>query len=257
VVDAAAVRRVWDEVLTMIGRKSKKVAAWAREASVRDVDQDTLVLVFRHSFHANALAADPELLVESVHEVLGGAWQVRCEVAGPQSGAAPAPSAPQPAAAPPPSRAPAPRGTAGSAATPATQDGDGDWPTTARPGGAAGAAPAPVASDPAPARPARSRATGGRQTGARSAPGRTSAGRSKDNDRPAAGRWDGAEEPPYDPEYDPPVGDARAYEGFDPGDEPGDEVVDERTARQTSEQQALQLLQQTLGAEKIGEVDAR
>jgi DNA polymerase-3 subunit gamma/tau len=33
--------------------------------------------------------------------------------------------------------------------------------------------------------------------------------------------------------------------------------VDERTARQTSEQQALQLLQQTLGAEKIGEVDAR
>jgi DNA polymerase-3 subunit gamma/tau len=47
------------------------------------------------------------------------------------------------------------------------------------------------------------------------------------------------------------------YEGFDPGDEPLDEVVDEQTHRQTSEQAALQLLQATLGAEKIGEVDHR
>jgi DNA polymerase-3 subunit gamma/tau len=32
-------------------------------------------------------------------------------------------------------------------------------------------------------------------------------------------------------------------------------VIDEQAARQTVEQQALQLLQQALGAEKIGEVD--
>jgi DNA polymerase-3 subunit gamma/tau len=65
-------------------------------------------------------------------------------------------------------------------------------------------------------------------------------------------------EPPYDPEFDGPVrgaGAAVAYEGFDPGDEPLDEVIDEQAARQTVEQQALQLLQQALGAEKIGEVD--
>ena len=68
--------------------------------------------------------------------------------------------------------------------------------------------------------------------------------------RAADGAWaDGTslDEPPFDPEFD----------GFDPGDEPLDDVIDEQTARQSSEQQALQLLQETLGAEKIGELDAR
>jgi DNA polymerase-3 subunit gamma/tau len=46
---------------------------------------------------------------------------------------------------------------------------------------------------------------------------------------------------------------ARVYEGFDPGDEPLDDVIDEKTARQSSEQQAMQLLQEAFGAEKIGE----
>ncbi len=50
---------------------------------------------------------------------------------------------------------------------------------------------------------------------------------------------------------------APAYEGFDPGDEPLDVVIDERTARQSSEEQAVQLLRETFGAEKINEVDAR
>jgi DNA polymerase-3 subunit gamma/tau len=72
---------------------------------------------------------------------------------------------------------------------------------------------------------------------------------------PHTGGWAG--EPPYDPEYDGPVRAVPTYEGFDPGDEPLDEVVSEQTARQTSEQQALQLLQQALGAEKIGEIEIR
>ena len=45
------------------------------------------------------------------------------------------------------------------------------------------------------------------------------------------------------------------YEGFDPGDEPTDEVIDATTARQTSEEQAIRLLQQAFGAERIGEVE--
>ncbi|HEX5198389.1 MAG TPA: hypothetical protein VFW27_00470 [Actinoplanes sp.] len=73
----------------------------------------------------------------------------------------------------------------------------------------------------------------------------------------ASPAWsDGAptEEAPYDPEYDgPPRGGAAAYEGFDPGDEPLDDVIDEKTARESSEQQAMRLLQEVLGAEKIGE----
>jgi DNA polymerase-3 subunit gamma/tau len=39
--------------------------------------------------------------------------------------------------------------------------------------------------------------------------------------------------------------------------DPDDDVVDGQTARQTSEQQALHLLAQALGAEKIGELDNR
>jgi len=60
------------------------------------------------------------------------------------------------------------------------------------------------------------------------------------------------EEAPYDPEHDgpPPVA---AYDGFDPGDEPLDEVIDEKSARQSSEQQAMQLLRDAFGAEKISE----
>ncbi|MEU8610304.1 DNA polymerase III subunit gamma and tau, partial [Actinoplanes sp. NPDC048791] len=96
------------------------------------------------------------------------------------------------------------------------------------------------------------------------------AGRGTNAAPPAkTGAWsDGSptEEAPYDPEYDGPPrpdtarsngsGPAKggpAFEGFDPGDEPLDDVIDEKTARQSSEQQAVQLLRDALGAEKISE----
>ncbi|MEV1072127.1 DNA polymerase III subunit gamma and tau [Micromonospora parva] len=88
---------------------------------------------------------------------------------------------------------------------------------------------------------------------------------------PAAARpiadaeWAG--EPPYDPDFDGPTRAGRpggaapavtpVYEGFDPGDEPLDEIIDEKTARESSEEQAVRLLRETFGAEKINEVDAR
>jgi len=148
----------------------------AREATVREVQADTLVLLFKHLVHANMLSNAPDLLLEAVHEVLGppspgGRWQVRCEVSGqgPGGGTRPAPPPPVPSA---------PR-----TATPRAEDG---WPTTATPG-----APEPAAA---------------------------------------------------------------TEDEFDPDD---DEVVDEPTARQSSEEQALSLLAQALGAEKIGELDNR
>ncbi|MEU5782289.1 hypothetical protein ABZ724_14450 [Micromonospora lupini] len=84
--------------------------------------------------------------------------------------------------------------------------------------------------------------------------------------RPVAdAEWAG--EPPYDPDFDGPQRGGRpggavpaatpVYEGFDPGDEPLDEVIDEKTARESSEEQAVRLLRETFGAEKIDEVDAR
>ena len=271
-VDAAAVRRVWDEIVTMVGRRSKRAAALVREATVRDVDGDTLVLVFRHAVHADMLAASPDVLAQAVYEVLGGRWQIRCEVGGDQRAAPGAQAQRAEAAAarpgPPATRpgAPTPRSAPRPAATPAA---DEDWPTPARPGGAAAVDDPPASgpgSMPSAAGPSgRARPSGARPARTRGAPEPGSARPPRTQDPAAAagsaesawGEVPPPDEPPYDPEYDAPVRPVAVHEGFDPGDEPLDDVVDESTARETSEQQALRLLQQTLGAEKIGEVDHR
>ena len=209
-LDAAAVRRVWDEIIGYVKRKSSRVGAVAREATVREVAGDTLVLLFKHRVHADMLSAGPELVIEAVYETLGPpapdrTWQVRCELSGSQATTtAPVPE-PQPAT--PPQRS------------------ESEWPDTARPGGAAPgprSGPEPVtAMKPAPAtRPAAAQ---------KPAPARKAA---KKAAQPV-------EEAPYD-------------DGFDPGDEPLDDVIDEQTARRSSEEQALHLLRETLGAEKIG-----
>ena len=93
-LDAAAVRRVWDEILGYVRRKSQRAAAVVREATVREVEGDTLVLTFKHEIHANMLANSPELLIEAVYEVLGGQWQVRTEWSGgaPETGTPPVPA---------------------------------------------------------------------------------------------------------------------------------------------------------------------
>jgi DNA polymerase-3 subunit gamma/tau len=207
--DATAVRRSWDEIVRMVGRSSKKAAAFAREAVVRDIDGNTLVLLFKHKIHANGVENDPAPLMEAVHQVLGGKWQLRCEVGGdPRAAsraAAAAPASAPPRSAPPkaaaPARAPAPAAD--------------DWPTPARVGGAAPAAPA-------------------QQTGRRAA---------VVDDGPPL------EEPPYDPEYDGPP--PRTIEGFDPGDEPTDEIVDAAVARQTTEQAAVDSLRRSFNLEKL------
>ncbi|SCE78302.1 DNA polymerase-3 subunit gamma/tau [Micromonospora purpureochromogenes] len=160
----------------------------------------------------------------------------------------------------------------GGAAT-ATAGGD-DWPEPARPGGAtatATAVPRPAGPQSAPS-PAPAAATGGAPVSSAIAAARAAAAAAGTGKaaRPAqAARKtadaDWAGEPPYDPDFDGPLrGGGRpqpaatpAYEGFDPGDEPLDEVIDERTARQSSEEQAVQLLREAFGAEKIDEVDAR
>jgi DNA polymerase-3 subunit gamma/tau len=196
-IDAVAVRRVWDEILGYVGQKSRRVGAVAREATVREVAGDTLVLLIKHRVHADMLSAGPELIIEAVYETLGPpapdrTWQVRCELSGQAAAVIPEP---EPAPAPPQPKQP-----------------ESDWPDTARPGGTASPNPRPE--------PPVAKATAPRKAAA------------KKTAKPA-------EEPSYD-------------EGFDPGDEPLDDVVDEQTARRTSEEQALQLLHQTLGAEKIG-----
>jgi DNA polymerase-3 subunit gamma/tau len=239
-LDAAAVRRVWDDILTVVGNKSKKVAAWAREATVREIDGDTLVLTFRHSFHARALAEQPELVAEAAYEVLGGRWQIRCEMAGDQLAAQPGARATRRSAPAPSSQAPP--------AAWETSGGD-DWPEPARPGGVA------------PTQPPSAHASG---SGGREATRAAAADRAWSTASAAPAGSDRAGDPPLDPDSDEPTAQAAptpatppAYAGFDPGDEPTDQVVDEKAIRQSSEQQALHLLQQHLGAERIGEVELR
>lgn len=246
-LDAAAVRRVWGDIVVALGRKSKRVAAWAREATVRDVDGSVLTLTFRYPFHAQALSNEPELLLGAIYEAVGGQWEIRCEVAGERAATRPAPTtAPPgrpseagPAAAQPPGT-PARRTGATSGRPAAVGSPDADWPETAPPGGTSAATDAAATGSAPPTGPA--------------AAGRAVAAQAR---RPATAEREWAGEPPYGPDFDGSPRGGPKFEGFDPGDEPLDEVIDERTPRQSSEQQAMQLLQQELGAEKIGEIDAR
>ncbi|MFG3577223.1 DNA polymerase III subunit gamma and tau [Micromonospora chersina] len=396
-LDAVAVRRVWPEVVGKVNRSNKRIAALMRDAVVRDLDGDTLVLTVKSTVLAKMMADHAAVLTDALYEELGGRWQIRCEVAGergaaslggpsrPSGSSRPAPeadptrsaagpdAAPARAAADPvrpagpsetagnqaggrpgdtarpsgppanraggsaggrgrnagpsggaartsdPSGGPAARGTAaggdddeedwpeparpGGAALPAddsaapTAADAEDWPVPARPGGAAPvtmaaasaatsttapttAATASGGAAPAVPRPAGPPATasgaGGTPKNSAIAAARAAAAAAAAGGGPSKGPRvaqatrktadaDWAGEPPYDPDYDGPVGGrsagaapaAPAYEGFDPGDEPLDEVIDERTARQSSEEQAVQLLREAFGAEKIDEVDAR
>ncbi|MET8349517.1 MULTISPECIES: DNA polymerase III subunit gamma and tau [unclassified Micromonospora] len=392
-LDAVAVRRVWPDVVGKVNRTNKRIAALMRDAVVRDLDGDTLVLTVKSTVLAKMMADHSAVLTDALYEELGGRWQIRCEVAGERGGvslsgpprsqaAAPARPASSPTqadasptptnatAAPgptggPDSRAGLPGGASGAPGVSGVSSGAGangnapngratgrqpggqrsgsappaeaedDWPEAARPGGSAPAAaptddedwpeaarPGGVVADTAPAgassAPAGANGTdqGGPDATAAGATstdlgragesGTGATGGGKPNARanptpaarqPAAGgapvssaiaaaraaaagrgprtgatarptadaEWAG--EPPYDPDFDGPLRGAKpgaaapaatpTYEGFDPGDEPLDEVIDEKTARESSEEQAVRLLRETFGAEKIDEVDAR
>jgi DNA polymerase-3 subunit gamma/tau len=219
-LDAAAVRRVWDEVLTVVRRRSQRSWAVVREAMVRDVHGDEIVLVFQHLVHMNMFGAQADQLAEAVREVLGGSWRVRAELGGDEAirGTQPAgrPVAPAPPASTPASAPPPPGG-----------DGDDGWPTTA-PLGSGPAQPAPPpAPAPAPAKKARpgARQGGGARTGA--TPGA--------RDQPAAAQdEEPEEEPPWDPDLD-------AAAGSVPAPPP----------KESTEEQAIRVLTETLGAERI------
>ncbi|SCG59122.1 DNA polymerase III subunit gamma and tau [Micromonospora coxensis] len=441
-LDAVAVRRVWPDVVGKVNRSNKRIAALMRDAVVRDLDGDALVLTVKSSVLAKMMSDNAQVLTDALYEELGGRWQIRCEVAGERGGvslggpsraAAPARPASPPSATPagsgPAAGGPArpdgggssatpagsgrsaaggptiggqpgatgggqpgatiggqaggsggghpggsgggqpgpvgggqaggsggghPRATGGGqpgahdglsgsggvaaggqgagaptaagpphqagsagasghsgahgtdpnasstvrAGSPADAGGDDDqgwpeparpgggedWPEAARPGGAAtavasddwpqaarpGGATATATAAPAvpkPAGPATPPAAPVSSAIAAARAAAAGAGKAQRGAQPArrTADPDWAGEPPYDPDYDGPLrGGGRpepaatpAYEGFDPGDEPLDDVIDERTARQSSEEQAVALLREAFGAEKIDEVDVR
>ncbi|MGC4769589.1 DNA polymerase III subunit gamma and tau, partial [Micromonospora sp. DT44] len=116
-LDAVAVRRVWPDVVGKVNRTNKRIAALMRDAVVRELDGDTLVLTVKSSVLAKMMADHAAVLTDALYEELGGRWQIRCEVAGergaaslsgprPQSAAPTRPATPTAAAASPTSAPP-------------------------------------------------------------------------------------------------------------------------------------------------------
>ena len=106
-LDAAAVRRVWPEILAAARTQSRSVEAMLVNATVRAVQDDVLVLGMGVPSLARRLSEprNADVVSAALHSVLGVRWQVRCE-----HGDAPPPAPRGGAAAPPPtpSRRPAP-----------------------------------------------------------------------------------------------------------------------------------------------------
>jgi DNA polymerase-3 subunit gamma/tau len=281
-LDAAAVRRVWDEILTTIRRRSPKAWAVVREAMVRDVQGEEIVLVFQHAVHANMFGQQVELLLEALREVLGGTWQVRAELGGDERAA---------------SRTQGPTTPMAPPAAEAGRD-EGDWPETARPGG--GSAPADVGAAPAAAEqprgggalagatagsppltvvqatahpaeanadsrigaktPAAGGNSDGRGAGNRAATSRSGsrggASRSgKTPTRESGRRGDGGSDgPTVRTDSAAPDGTAQ-YAGFDPGDEPLDDA--RPGVRESSDEQAIRAVTEHFAVERIGENNPR
>ncbi len=88
-LDAAAVRRVWSEVLAAARGHSRSIEAMLVNATVRALDGDTLVLGIGAPSLAKRLSEsrNADVVSAALHDVLGVRWTVRCESGDSPSGA--------------------------------------------------------------------------------------------------------------------------------------------------------------------------
>ena len=248
-VGAADVRRVWQEIQEAVKQRKKRTAALLVSATVRAVENDTLVLSIGTAPLARLLSeqSNTDVIAESLHAVLGVRWRVRCEHG---DGSAPraqeARQAPRATASPPSTRTPQPPGQAPDGSPPAGgpagmppvggQASGKAWSRTS--GGGAPSADAAGGRPPAD----RPQAAGGRwQSGAAQASGGRPAGR-------PAGREDGVPLPPEPPEEDTPPDDEEAMLAEL---EAGPSEQQHAPARSDPEEAAIALLTSQLGARAI------
>ncbi|GLW95450.1 DNA polymerase III subunit gamma and tau [Actinokineospora globicatena] len=100
-LDAAAIRRVWPELLTVVRSTSRSTEAMLTNATVQSVEGETVVIAHPAAPLARRLG-DPrnaDAIAQALGTVLGGRWQVRCVHAEPGA-AAQAPRPARPAAEP-------------------------------------------------------------------------------------------------------------------------------------------------------------
>ncbi|RZS44975.1 DNA polymerase III tau subunit [Herbihabitans rhizosphaerae] len=109
-IDAAAVRRVWPELLTFVRKKSRSTEAMLSQAGVQSVEGDTVVIAHSAEPLARRLAEqrNTDVVAEALTAVIGGSWRVRCVHGGGGGGSARPASRPSPQpSGPAPSRPPA------------------------------------------------------------------------------------------------------------------------------------------------------
>jgi DNA polymerase III subunit gamma/tau len=99
--DAAAVRRVWTDVLQGVAKRNRPTQALLLNATVQDLNDGVLVLSMPTTGLVKQLAQQRRLdfVKEALREVVGGDWDIQCV----EAGAAPAarPAAPKQPAQPP------------------------------------------------------------------------------------------------------------------------------------------------------------
>jgi DNA polymerase-3 subunit gamma/tau len=237
-LDAASVRQVWPQIVELTKQRSRMVWALVQNATPREVRGDELVLAVKHQGEARRFADDKvaSAVQAAIQTVLGVKWRIKAEADGPSGGGRRGSGgASAPVAAPPP---PPP---AQSASAPDV----GGWPSIAPVGGqGSGEPPAPVQAAQVPV----------------GAPAATVVA---EPIRPAPAVPPAPEVPPQpvvpppsafsDDVPLPPEPSDPAYDGFDPGDDAAaddDQVVVSNNDQETD---AIALLQQHLGARKIGD----
>ncbi|TDD90282.1 DNA polymerase III subunit gamma and tau [Saccharopolyspora karakumensis] len=111
--DAAAVRRVWTDVLQGVAKRNRPTQALLLNATVQDLNDGVLVLSMPTSGLVKQLAQQRRLdfVRESLREVVGGEWDIQCVEAGAAPPARPAApkQPPQPPQRPSQQQAPAPQ----------------------------------------------------------------------------------------------------------------------------------------------------
>jgi DNA polymerase-3 subunit gamma/tau len=90
-IDAAAVRRLWSELLTSVRKNSRSTEAMLTNATVQAVEGDTVVIAHTAAPLARRLGEtrNAEAIANALGEVLGGRWQVKCVHAAPTAGGPP------------------------------------------------------------------------------------------------------------------------------------------------------------------------
>src|SRR5690349_7473174 len=80
-LDAAAVRRVWSEILAAAKQRSRSTGALMVNATVRAVDGDVLVLAIGSEPLARRLSEqrNTDVIADALFAVLGVRWRVRCD----------------------------------------------------------------------------------------------------------------------------------------------------------------------------------